>query len=113
MASLDGAPLGHVIVGQDLTERRKLEADLLDRTEQLTAINEMLKESRVRMAQRQKMVALGQMAAGIAHEIGNPLTSLSSVVQYLTGNARILRPRSCVPRWITTWLVSPRFSNAC
>jgi len=83
VASLNGAPLGHVIVGQDLTERRRLEADLLDRTEQLTAINEMLKESRVRMAQREKMVALGQMAAGIAHEIGNPLTSLSSVVQYL------------------------------
>jgi signal transduction histidine kinase len=83
VASLDGAQLGHVIVGQDLTDRKKLEADLLDRTEQLTAINEMLKESRVRMAQREKMVALGQMAAGIAHEIGNPLTSLSSVVQYL------------------------------
>lgn len=84
VVSLDGARLGHVIVGQDLTEHKKLEADLLDRTEQLTAINEMLKESRVRMAQREKMVALGQMAAGIAHEIGNPLTSLSSVVQYLS-----------------------------
>lgn len=84
VASLDGARLGHVIVGQDLTVRKKLEADLLDRTEQLTAINEMLKESRVRMAQREKMFALGQMAAGIAHEIGNPLTSLSSVVQYLS-----------------------------
>ncbi len=81
--SLDGMQLGHVIVGQDLTEHKQLEADLLDRTEQLTAINEMLKESRVRMAQREKMVALGQMAAGIAHEIGNPLTSLSSVVQYV------------------------------
>jgi signal transduction histidine kinase len=89
--SLDGVPLGHVIVGQDLTDRRKLEADLLDRTEQLTAINEMLKESRVRMAQREKMVALGQMAAGIAHEIGNPLTSLSSVVQYL--NRKCTDPR--------------------
>jgi len=83
VTGLDGAPLGHVIVGQDLTEHKKLEADLLDRTEQVAAINETLKMSRVRMAQREKMVALGQMAAGIAHEIGNPLTSLSSVVQYL------------------------------
>ena len=84
MAGLDGTPLGHVIVGQDLTEHKKLEADLLDRTEQVTMINETLKMSQVRMAQREKMVALGQMAAGIAHEIGNPLTSLSSVVQYLS-----------------------------
>jgi signal transduction histidine kinase len=83
VTGLDGAPLGYVIVGQDLTDRKKLEADLLDRTEQVAAINETLKMSRVRMAQREKMVALGQMAAGIAHEIGNPLTSLSSVVQYL------------------------------
>jgi signal transduction histidine kinase len=35
------------------------------------------------MAQREKMVAIGQMATGIAHEIGNPLASLSSVAQYL------------------------------
>ncbi|MCL5278717.1 MAG: ATP-binding protein [Planctomycetes bacterium] len=83
MTGLHGVPLGYVIVGQDLTEHKRLEADLLSRTEQVTTINEMLKMSRVRMAQREKMVALGQMAAGIAHEIGNPLTSLSSVVQYL------------------------------
>jgi len=62
----------------------QMELDLLDRTEQVTTINEMLKMSQVRMAQREKMVALGQMAARIAHEIGNPLTSLSSVVQYLS-----------------------------
>jgi signal transduction histidine kinase len=43
----------------------------------------MLKMSRVEMAQREKMVAIGQMATGIAHEIGNPLASLSSVAQYL------------------------------
>jgi len=84
VVGLDGARLGHVIVGQDLTEHKKLEADLVERTEQLTEINEMLKMSRVSMAQREKMVALGQMAAGIAHEIGNPLTSLSSVIQYLS-----------------------------
>ncbi|TFG88716.1 MAG: hypothetical protein E4H16_04650 [Candidatus Atribacteria bacterium] len=75
--------LGYVLVGQDLTEHKKLENDLLDQSEKVTAINEMLKMSRVRMAQQEKMVAIGQMAAGIAHEIGNPLASLSSVAQYL------------------------------
>ncbi len=83
VVSTDGQRLGYVIVGQDLTEHKKLEKDLLERTEEITAINEMLKMSRVEMAQREKMVAIGQMASGIAHEIGNPLASLSSVAQYL------------------------------
>ena len=80
---IDGGQLGFVIIGQDLTEHKKLEQDLTDRTEETAAINEMLKRSRVEMAQREKMVAIGQMATGIAHEIGNPLASLSSVAQYL------------------------------
>lgn len=80
---IDEQKLGYVIVGQDLTVHKKLEEELLDRTEEVTAINEMLKMSRVEMAQREKMVAIGQMATGIAHEIGNPLASLSSVAQYL------------------------------
>jgi signal transduction histidine kinase len=83
VTDVDGRLLGYVIVGQDLTDHKKLEQDLIDRTEETAAINEMLKRSRVEMAQREKMVAVGQMATGIAHEIGNPLASLSSVVQYL------------------------------
>ncbi len=80
---LDGHTLGHVVVGRDLTEHTEMERALVEQAEHVTAINEMLKMSRVKMAQREKMVAVGQMAAGIAHEIGNPLASLSSVVQYL------------------------------
>ncbi len=83
VGGIDGQRLGYVIVGQDLTEHKKLEKDLLERTEEVTEINEMLKMSRIKMAQREKMVAIGQMATGIAHEIGNPLASLSSVAQYL------------------------------
>ena len=83
VADIDGRRLGYVIVGQDLTDHKKLERDLIDRTEETVEINEMLKRSRIEMAQREKMVAIGQMATGIAHEIGNPLASLSSVAQYL------------------------------
>ncbi len=84
VAGLDDDKLGFVIIGQDLTEHKKLEQNLRTRTEETSEINEMLKMSRVQMAHREKMVAIGQMATGIAHEIGNPLASLSSVVQYLS-----------------------------
>ncbi|MHC4961312.1 MAG: sensor histidine kinase, partial [Planctomycetota bacterium] len=83
----DGKRLGIVVIGQDLTQHKRLEQDLLTRTEETESINEMLKLSRVEMAQREKMVAIGQMATGIAHEIGNPLASLSSVAQYLQRKA--------------------------
>jgi signal transduction histidine kinase len=41
---------------------------------------------RAQMVEKEKMVAIGQMATGVAHEVSNPLSSISSVVQMLKRN---------------------------
>jgi two-component system NtrC family sensor kinase len=56
--------------------RAHLERRVDERTEALRA-------SQARVIQQEKMAAFGLLAAGIAHEVGNPLTALSSLVQIL------------------------------
>ena len=55
-------------------------ADLERRVEERT---EALRASQARVIQQEKMAAFGLLAAGIAHEVGNPLAALSSLVQIL------------------------------
>ena len=62
-----GAPLGTIFIFQDLTEIHALEQE-------------------VRLKER--MAALGGMAAGMAHELRNPLAAISGAVQYLKGSLR-------------------------
>lgn len=42
-----------------------------------------VKELQQQVTQSEKLAVIGQLAAGVAHEIGNPLTSISSIVQLM------------------------------
>ena len=62
LSTLEGKSAGYTLIFQDLTEMKKLEAEL------------RLKD---------RMAAVGELSAGIAHEIRNPLAAIAGSVQVL------------------------------
>jgi signal transduction histidine kinase len=60
------------------------------------AMNRMLAQVR----QRERLAVMGQMAAGVAHEIRNPLSSIKMTVQMLRGGAGDAEPYDVILREI-------------
>ena len=67
IVATDGALAGIVAIGRDLTEVRDLEEQII---------------------QAEKLATLGQLAAGVVHELNNPLTSISVYAEYLLQKGR-------------------------
>jgi PAS domain S-box-containing protein len=77
---------------QDITERKKaekfladynrnLEKQVAERTEELSQTLEHLRTTQEELIQSEKMAALGQLIAGVAHEINNPLGAIRSSIE--------------------------------
>ena len=82
-----GEVAGIVIASNNVTKRVHLEealkqytAELEDRVEREVATAKKLEQQ---VLHSEKLAALGRLAAGVAHEIGNPLTSISTFAQLL------------------------------
>jgi signal transduction histidine kinase len=75
---------------------RKIEdatSELSKRNEELRLLNEALFESQRELSQSEKLAALGQVAATIAHQIGTPLNSISGYIQLML-NEENLEPKT-------------------
>jgi two-component system NtrC family sensor kinase len=73
---------------------RRIEAatsELAKRNEELRILNEALFESQRQLGQSEKLAAVGQVAATMAHQIGTPLNSISGYIQLILqeGNLRL------------------------
>ena len=78
----------------DMTDRKAMEEALLqEKEEQRTLIRE-LQEARGQLQQNEKMAAIGQLAAGVAHEINNPVgfinSNLNSLARYLENMIEVI-----------------------
>jgi PAS domain S-box-containing protein len=58
----------------DISERRHGEEERERRIAELLELNERLERTQLQLLQADKLAAIGQLAAGVAHEINNPLS---------------------------------------
>jgi GAF domain-containing protein/nitrogen-specific signal transduction histidine kinase len=69
---------GFVLIYSDVTERKRSEAEIRAARDTAEAAYRDLKAAQSNLIQAQKMAALGQLTAGIAHEIKNPLNFVNN-----------------------------------
>jgi len=78
---------------QELRERvEEATADLARKNRELAELNDLLVEARRERIAQERLAALGQLSGTIAHELGNPLNSISGHVQLLARDASCPAP---------------------
>ena len=72
---------------RDITARKKLEDELKRYTQEL---EERVSRQVNELIQSEKMASLGQLVAGVAHEVNNPLAFIKSNSQYIAKKLELL-----------------------
>jgi signal transduction histidine kinase len=88
---LKAAPLseqgGCVVMYVDISERKRAEQEQVRQASELREAYDALRQAREQLTHAEKMASIGQLAAGVAHEINNPIgylhSNLGTLGQYM------------------------------
>jgi two-component system, NtrC family, sensor kinase len=75
---------------QNISDRQKIEEELRRSNKSLTHTLQNLKQTQTKLIHAAKMSSLGQLVAGIAHEINNPINFIHGNIEYVNNYVRDL-----------------------
>jgi two-component system, NtrC family, sensor kinase len=79
----DSAIKSILLVSRDITEQKQAEDALEQKNRELQQAYTELKTAQSQILQQEKMASIGQLAAGVAHEINNPMGFIMSNINTL------------------------------
>jgi PAS domain S-box-containing protein len=79
-----GKPAKVIVVSRDITERKQQMEALETALSQLKTAHEDLKTAQMRLIESEKLEAVSTFAGGIAHEVKNPLQTITLGIDFLT-----------------------------
>ncbi|MEO0934691.1 MAG: PAS domain S-box protein, partial [Cyanobacteria bacterium J06641_2] len=67
-------------IARDITDRKQAEAAVINKSQELEKTLQELKQTQLQMVQNEKMATLGNLVAGVAHEVNNPIGFLTGSI---------------------------------